>query len=415
MNKIKKPINPASFLDLGYPPGYSFCEKFLSSGEFTISFLNEFDVFRGSELKTKAGHAINVARALDNKTLDSHEFLLEYVKKPRTWLTLKTGTYAKLPKLSSPEELLFSFCEPSWYGPIKQKSNPRTWYIRTYKIPHRIPVQSSDSTDNGNSNPEERETFQLVPIRWTIIAEVTEKYLALTWDGFSYTEEYNANSRSQFPFWLSIPEAFKELENHLGGKWEYPQLHTLLLHTLWDKFIENSEYQWSHKRIRAHSSGIALNAHSSSDTEVDVDEKGLKALSKKLSEAALDALEYSYPHDQKAFSQVEASILNALIREWGTKSYEFTLKKIKSADLGTEAIGENGVLENEESKNKFFFETIFRVHCYFGLDELAKSQDSLPHLKCYGECNFSKGALDFLLSELGIEETGWLNSLVNPT
>ena len=47
-----KTKNPDAFLDVGYLEGYPFCQKFLSSPEFTVDFLKSFNVFRRSDLST---------------------------------------------------------------------------------------------------------------------------------------------------------------------------------------------------------------------------------------------------------------------------------------------------------------------------------------------------------------------------
>jgi hypothetical protein len=378
-----KPKNPDAFLDVGYLEGYPFCQKFLSSPEFTVDFLKSFNVFRRSVLKTKEGYAINIAGAIEQKELDYNDLLIKYAQKPRVWLSLMQGTYSETPQLKSPKDLLFSFGESGWYGPIREPAISKVWYIYTCRVEHYIP---REYVEGGNTK-----NFDVAYIRWPVIAEVGEKYVALSWDGFSNTSE-EKDARSQFPFWLHIQGAFKELETILGAKWEHPALDELLLHKLWDKFLNKPEYNWSHKRVRAESSGIALNAHSSGDTELDIGDKGLKGLSRTLAEAALDSLGYSFPYNAQKLSQVEEAILHTLIREWGTKSYEFSLKKKTNInDIETEDNHNNSV------------ETLFRVHCYFGLNSFSKSQDSLQHLKCYQECGSSIGVLKFLLAELNLE------------
>ncbi|MEH1835055.1 MAG: hypothetical protein V7L29_24110 [Nostoc sp.] len=44
-------------------------------------------------------------------------------------------------------------------------------------------------------------------IRWSVIAEVDKDYLALSWDGFTYslTADEHIEQRTQFPFWNHIP------------------------------------------------------------------------------------------------------------------------------------------------------------------------------------------------------------------
>jgi len=390
---LPKQYNPDAFLDIGYPTGSSFFEKFLSSPEFTVDFLKSFNVSKRSDLKTKEGYAINLVGAILNNELSANELIIKYVQKPRTWLSLMQGAYSETPQLKNPKDLLMSFGEVGWYGPIKDTQNSKVYYIYTQSIAHYIP---KEEYIDGKGK---RKTYDIAHIRWPIIAEVSDKYVAVSWDGFSHVREDKPNSKNQFYFWLNISEVFKELQILLVGKWEHPELHILLLHKLWDKFLDKPQYEWSHKRVRAESSGIALNAHSSGDTEIEVGDKGLKGLSRKLAEAALDSLKYSFPHDPAKLTLVETAILHTLIREWGTKSYEFSLKKtIDNSSFDADITS----LEVEPLK-KINIETLFRVHCYFGLDLSSQSQDSLQHLKCYQECGSSDGVLKFLLAELSLE------------
>ncbi|WP_319422995.1 hypothetical protein [Pleurocapsa sp. FMAR1] len=152
------------------------------------------------------------------------------------------------------------------------------------------------------------------------------------------------------------------------------QIYTLILHDMWDKYIRNSQYQWHHIRIRAESSGVALNAHSSEVKEINV--KGLKALSGKLAESILESVGIT---DDLNKSLAEVAALRTLIKEWGTKSYEFSLEK-------------------EDLNKKSRYNRLIKAHCYFGLKPNSSTQDSLQHLKC--DCGGSTGALKFLLGEL---------------
>ncbi len=380
---------PDAFLDLGYPPGYAFREKFLTSPEFTVELLKGFNILKRSELKNKEGYAIDIAGAIEDKQLNAEAVLLRFVKKRRTWLSLKLGNHSKTPSLMKVDDLLESFGETGWYGPVQDTEAQKKWYIYADKIPYYIP------NDSSISNEENQKKYDIKHIRWHVIAEVTTNYVALSWEGFSTTMNSNANTRSQYPFWSHIPSLFDELQTLLGGNWKEPDLHILLLHTLWDKFLNDPNHKWSHKRVRAESSGIALNAHSSADNEVDVEGRGLKGLSHTLAESVLEALQYPFPYDVDKLGVVETAILHTLIREWGPKSYEFSLKKING-------IAPDNSSEKQDEDYSLSEETIFRVHCYFGLHSNSKNQDSLRHLKCYKECGGSVGALEFILQELGV-------------
>jgi len=370
-----------AFVDNYHNDEFSFCHKYLSSPEFTLPLLTSL-CQSSITIKNpkKEDIALVVARLLEQGSLKPEEVLLAYVKRPRTWLTFKQGQYTRTPVLNSPTLLLKSFGEEGWYGPIKESISRSTWYIRTCKIENYRDT-NADETDETVS--------QKSRIRWPIVAEVAPNYVALSWEGFTYNTQDRAKTRVQFPFWTYIPEVFDELANHLQAQWEYPDFHKFVLHDLWSKYINDEVYSWRHMHIRAEASGIALNARSSGITEIDLDVRGLKALSRELAEASLEAL--GFKNDQQKLKLVEDVLLHTLIREWGTLSYEFSLDKfirINSADSG--------------KLNTKHLEKLVRTHCYFGLKNLSKGQDSLPHFRCYSDYSKSRGTLNFLLAELGL-------------
>ncbi len=365
-----------AFVDHGYDPGREFCEKFLSSSEFTVETLqlicSESDRLKKFEL------AVYVADALEKGKLTSDEILLAYVKQSRTWLSLKLGKCACTPNLKPAASLLKEFGQDGWYGPIQEPSQPhKKWYIRTYRIVDYVRRGAGSA-----SKLDERY------IRWSVIAEVDKNYLALSWDGFTYssTADEHIEQRTQFPFWNHIPEFFDELANHCQTQWIHPNLHQLILHDMWNKYLNKSingvSYKWKHLRIRAEASGLFINAHSSGIQEIDV--RGLQALSQKLAHSVLNILGLS--GDLEKISNAEDAILFTLIKDWGTKSYEFELDK------------ELIVNEIEKEKLKNTGKRLIKAHCYFGLKPHSTTQDSLQHLKCYGG---STGVLKFLLKELG--------------
>jgi len=389
---------PDAFLDLGYPDGDFFCEKFLSSPEFTSELLKQinkkFNIEKRSPKKDKEGYAHNLTQAIRFNELNTNDLLLEYVKKPRTWLSFKLGSCLNYPELKQPKNLLKEFGEAGWYGPIKESNSSKIWYVKTHKFDHHIPRKADIDIDG------QTKSFDTASIRWPVIAEVDEKYLAIHWDGFSRRESASS-TKSQLPFWLYITKAFEELQGLLAGKWEHPQLHKLLLHDLLDKYNtdNSSQYHWSHKRVRAKASGIDLNVHSSSDEKIDIDDQGLQGLSHTLAEVVLDSLDYQFPYNFQILQKVETDILHTLIREWGTKSYEFKLAEKRQ---GSNQLDSDFNESDVDVPNKNQNTTLFRAHCYFGLNPSLKGQDSLQHLMCYKECNFSVGVLKFLLDKLGI-------------
>lgn len=364
-----------AFVDHGYNPGREFCEKFLSSNEFTVETLEQISSEKGR--LQKAELAVNIANALEKGKLTPEEILLAYVRQSRTWLSLKLGICARTPNLNSSISLLTEFGQDGWYGPIQEPNQPqKKWYIRTYKIDDSARVRTGNT-----SKPDKRD------IRWSIVAEVEKNYLAVSWNGFTYSSE-RVEQRTQFAFWNHIPGFIDELADYCQGDWKHPNLHKLILHDMWDKYLNRVPYHWRHLRIRAEASGLAINAHSAGVKEIDV--KGLQALSQRLANSVLNKL--GLVGNPENTSNAEDAILLTLIKEWGTKSYEFQLdRKLTAAEIEIEK------LKKVEVKH------LIKAHCYFGLKPNFITQDSFQHLKCYsGYYGGSTGVLQFLLRELGL-------------
>lgn len=372
-------MSPNAFVDNGFPSGIEFCIQFLSSCEFNVAALRKLVPPSTPSKEKKHELAWRVAHALEQGQLTWNQVLLEYVKQPRMWLSLKQGQCEKTPNLKSPAQLLWGFGEQGWYGPITDSTNHRKWYIHISKIP--------DYVRRGSGEASQVDTRY---IRWPVIAEVSHNYVALHWEGFTFTEitEDHLDQAAQFPFWRYIPKFFDELTDYLQGYWGHPNLHQLVLHEMWNKYLDSFHYRWQHLRIRAEADGVALNARSSGVTEVNV--KGLQALARKLAESALERL--GRPNNFEQISHVESALLRTLIKEWGTKSYEFSLdRKPNSSEASS-----------QDADNKAELENLFKAHCYFGLKQ-DSTQDSLQHLKCHSRYyGGSTGVLKFLLRELGL-------------
>ncbi len=360
-------MNINAFVDNGFPEGKEFCFQFLHSKEFTTDTLSNI---KRSRSRKKIDVASNISEALEKGTISPNRILLEYARQPRTWLSFKLGKTTLTYQAKDPQILLQKFGEDGWYGPIKDLENNKNYYIRIRKVVDYINRGSGEA-----SQLDER------GIRWSTIAEVSTKYVALSWNGFTFSpmREDSIDRQIQFPFWMYIPQYFEELTNRCQANWIEPKLHQLILFDMWDKYLNKNPDRWQHLRIRAESSGVALNAHSSEVKEINV--KGLKALSGKIAESTLAVLEQ--PLEKKDL--VENAVLQTLIKEWGTKSYEFSLE--------LNHLNQNN---NSNKNNKF------RAHCYFGLKPGSRNQDSLQHLKCYKVCGGSTEALKFLIRELGI-------------
>lgn len=352
------------FVDSGFQNG-NFRQQFISQ-EFTIQSLRELAPVSGRKT-TKEELAAIVCRNLGTGQLTQDDVLLSYVKRPRMWLSFKLGQYKKLPKNLNPaSQLIDSFSNDGWYGPIHDPDSDKAWLIRIHQVPE--PYFEGIGEDRHIA---ERK------YRWTIVAELSSTYVALSWYGFTFAEIPNKQG-SQFPFWSYIPSFFEELTELCQADWKDPNLYELVLDKLWQKYNENpaSECLWRHIRIRAESSGVALNASSSGAVEIDID--GLTVLSQKLAVSFLKAM--NVQPNPSTISRAEEAAINTLVRELGAKSYEFIL--------------EQKATEQNEKKG------LFRAHCYFGKNSATRGEDSFPHLKCYSGYGNSLGALEFLLREL---------------
>lgn len=372
-----------AFVDRGFPLGSEFCLRFLSSPEFNITTLRRLVPSAASQQK-KEDIASSITNALERGQLAPDEILLEYVKQSRTWLSIKQGPCAKTPNIKPPDTILREFGEEGWYGPIRDRASSRKWYIRVHNVPYHEYVGIGEAR-----------TVEKHRIRWTTIAEVDLDYVALSWNGFTFTQltDYQIDTPAQFPFWNYIPGFFNELGDCCQSQWEYPNFHRLVLHNMWDKYLNTHlngfRYIWQHLRVRAEAAGIALNAHSSGIAEIDV--KGLHGLSRHLAKSVFEALKL--PDDPVQISQAESALLRTLIKERGTKSYEFSLTR-EPALKEAECEGLEPKVQPEE---------LFKAHCYFGLKPNSKTQDSLQHFKCYsGYAKGSTTVLNFLLTELRI-------------
>jgi hypothetical protein len=368
-----------AFVDNGYSQGSEYCRQFLSSPEFKQKTLLSILGYPLTRSNKKIELSQKITESLEKKQISDNEVLLAYVKQPRMWLSLKTGEHSQIPRLMPPAQLLDQFGEEGWYGPIVDSNSPRIWYIRTHKVINRL-------GDTGEIRPIEGSY-----IRWSVIAEIDDNYVAFSWNNFSFTEQEKEHcTPSQFPFWLYVPKFFDELSQHCQSSWEHPILHELILNQVWNQYLQDTNnYRWQHLRIRAEASGVALNAHSAGISEINV--KGLQALSRKLAESALETLDFP---DLTQCNRVENAILHTLIKEWGTKSYEFSLEKVPA---------QHQKLEAESSTKPPELDKLFKAHCYFGLKSDSRTQDAFQHLRCYDSgYGGSTLALDFVLRELGL-------------
>ncbi|MFG6107678.1 hypothetical protein U2F10_35980 [Leptothoe sp. EHU-05/26/07-4] len=361
-----------------------FLESFLEQ-ELNSQTLVKLIIASGSRIKKSQRKPDLIAKTINLLELGSicaDDILKEYVKSARMWLSFKVGNYNRIPKKKRATALLNEFGTPGWYGPIQDDNEYSFYYIYIKRVME--PIQYDEETDK---------VTEARYYRWSVVAKIAEDYAALSWYGFGYREDINRRA-NQFPFWKHIPEIFEELAEITQASWEYPDLYTLVLEKLWNKYLNNTLYsdiyEWGHLRIKAESSGVALNAKSSPKGPSEINLKGLVALADALATSALDSLlehddlsiELDSESEEMAQETLKTRLLKTLIKDWGAMAYEFSLDRY----------------ENDKSRK----EKVFRAFCNFGLREDLETEDAFQHLKCFSEYGNSNGALKFLLQEMAM-------------
>lgn len=375
----------------------------LDEENFLLNFLRSFE-FRQHTLKNlapkkslaKGNLATSINDAVKQGTITTDKIIAEFAKQERHWLSIKLGEIKNQPKFNDPANLVSGFGQVGWYGPVLEEGSDKVWYIRTFKQKHETYIGSGEAR-----------TVDSRDIRWTVIAEIApssikgQHYVALSWNGFSNSQidQELGETKKQFPYWLYIPQFFDELEQHLCTSLQEPNLYKLLLTDVWEKYINNPRYRWQHLKIRAEASGVALNASSAGISEIDI--RGLQALTRELAKSAVSELP-DLIQKQADLHSVETALLRTLIKEWGTKSYEFSLSKLPLLDVENNAA--NGKSKDSQIAEKKKTETIFRSHCYFGAKPESQNPDALQHLYSYFKDGGSTNALRFIMQELSSQQ-----------
>lgn len=335
-----------------------FAEAFLASADFEMDVLRKLarqvGVSAGSN--SKADLINLITRNIRTGYQDSiylPKIVQLLVARPKESIAVKTGSVKLFPALESGNTIVVDPGRETWYGPIvcPDDAVEARWYIRPQLVDYWDLLP-------GETDP------KALKARWLCFARVTESSISLHWKGFTYPNGpdgvVNSAKRVQFPYWTFIPKFFDEIQEITQAKVEYVDLHNLLIHHLWDRYLEDGNFKWTHTRIRAESSGVSLNAHAGiSDNDLNVN--GILHLAQTIRIAVQRDLSAQGYFIQSP-GHIDNTILRTLIREYGALSYGFTL----------------------EEQRKI----IFKAHSYFGLKPTAKSPDSFPHIQVtYSDCN----------------------------
>jgi hypothetical protein len=225
---------------------------------------------------------------------------------------------------------LTEFGDGGWYGPFKDPDRQAHWYVHAKRVWHHLPLEGTDKPVR-------------LRIRWHVTAEVTPNYVALHWNNFRKNDDGDSRFPTQYPYWNHVPHLFTTLERATGIRTgNVVPMHDIVLINILEEYAYRKDIKWTHKRIRAESEGVALNAHSgaslSSETH-EIDITGIQTLTNALAVSAIRSLDL--PVTPERIAKADAALLRTLLHEWGTKSYEFII-----AHRGGDQI--------------------FRSHCYFG-------------------------------------------------
>jgi len=288
--------------------------------------------------------------------------LYNLIRRSKKWLTFKLGETSFSKTLNDPINLVYSEGMSEWHGPIILPEDVNAkWYIKPIFIPHW-------EFDEVTKQPIRR------AIRWLIYARLADEILSFHWQGFTHAiDEDSTNRESQFPYWSYIPGLIDEFEKIASVKLEFPNFHQLVLHQLWGYYRAQDSYKWTDLRIRAESGGVSLNAKSAgAGSDVEIDVKGINHLANTLSLSVLKELNLKL--DIPRQRHLQDSILQTIIRQFGAKSYEFSL-------------------EHDSKK-------ILKAHFYFGMKPNHPSPDAFPHINCHTSWKNDADQLAFIVDQI---------------
>lgn len=396
---VRKAPNPGQYLHVPGAEG-DFLAAFIHSEEFQGETLKRMIPPGNTRPKSKKDAAAQVCDAFRAGTLSTDVFLREWVNQPRKWLSFKTGELEDMDesKLRDPVELLSGFEPPdmnAWYGPIVD--GQRIWLVKPFNVKHLHVLE------DGTLTPR--------PIRWHIFAEISDKYIALHWDGFNRIESEKKPKPGRFPYWRFLPPAWRQVEQIFPGTWAHPNLSNLVLTTLWAKYVDKPAFLWRHERVNGMARGISLSARASHGKKkgkggARKQMQDLTGFSRQMARNILASTGLTEPTEEQ-LKKAENAGTHTMIHQWSPRSFEFSLSKKPNAGFD---------LTKDDH--------LCRAHCFFGTgpvalapvvdaDEAEETDDAddpsidlsateftVQHIECYQTYASSKDALAFFLREL---------------
>jgi len=337
---------------------FPFVASFLGSPDFNTGTLQGICQELGlSYAGNKADLAQRIAETCERSQQAQEMVMQHLIGRDKGWFSVKVGSINERPVFDDATGLLVAEGEPKWYGPVDYPPDSSgSWYIRPVFVPHWETLENSSEVMEYS-------------VRWLCFARITDQAISLLWRGFSHADSADSALRynSQFHYWEHIPTLFEEIEDYASARVSFINLHNLILHRLWDRYREDSSFEWLDRRIRAESGGVALSAHAG--TVVEFEAAGIRRLAYTIRASIERELETEYDLELPDPENFDEVILRTLLREFGALSYEFSL-------------------ENEDG------DKLFRTHNYFGLKPEAQSSDSFPHSRIFTTWRDDLGQLD---------------------
>lgn len=345
--------------------GVPFALLFLGADDFDVSTLRnickDLKINQVGVKNSIIGY-IETFLQSDTNYAGVQPILYNLIRRSKKWFTIKLGENTFSKKLNDPINLVYSEGTSEWHGPIVLPEDVNSkWYIKPIFIPHW-------EFDEIAKQPIQR------AIRWLIYAKVTNEVISFHWQGFTHSIDEDSTKReSQFPYWNYIPKLIEEFEDLTTNKFEYPNLHQFVLHQLWNHYRIRESYTWTDLRIRAESGGVSLNARSAgAGNDLEIDVKGINHLAQTLSLSVLRELKLTL--DITKQRHLQDSILQTIIRQFGAKSYEFSLMHDS--------------------------EKLLKAHFYFGMKPNFPSPDAFPHINCHTSWKKDQEQLSFIVEQI---------------
>lgn len=345
--------------------------------EFGVGEINRIlgamKIVNRSKLKSKSRRVTRLAEEarVRNDEVVSH-LLAHYCEAPKRWLAIRMADQVptQLPRLKPYTTFFDAFDNSGWYGPFHVRGDKGVSYYAGSVI-RRWPTTSG--TYLG---------------RWNMVACVRGRHVTFHWENIARPKGLESTS-----YWTHIPKAINELMRHFQSVWREPDLKSLILDDIWEKYRPKhnapaASHFFEDTYVSARESGISLTAsiqksslnRDDGESEEEESEFGtaemgrIRDLTDQLTEVAFQEAGVLQTLDAASVAKAKDAVKNAFIRGWTTHKYECMIKG-PSPDR----------------------EKLFMAKAYFGTDQ---REGSFQHLKCHTDFGGSWQTAKFILTQM---------------